>query len=183
MALCNQSLPQADSLFKAAITLIQEVPPYTGNLSSVSTSSFVPCFFTSSSCSETIEVGGSRSNEEWLLNFLNYFASVLVTLPGHPEQGPFYLVKGLIKVVQDYPWDTGSTAKSQAFLTLLSYFSTQAQTSLPYHIPKGWLMPTCSFTNNNLLIIFCPHARHSGFKRRFIWRWWRIQRRIANNSQ
>jgi hypothetical protein len=75
VALANQSLPQADSLFKAAITLVQEIPPYT----------------------ETIEAGGSRSNETWLLNFISYFAAVLVAVPGHPEQGAFYLVKGLIK--------------------------------------------------------------------------------------
>jgi hypothetical protein len=77
VALANQSLPQADSLFKAAITLIQEIPLYT----------------------ETIEAGGSRSNETWLLNFISYFAAVLVAVPGHPEQGAFYLVKGLIKAL------------------------------------------------------------------------------------
>lgn len=47
---------------------------------------------------ESVEAGASRSNEEWLLNFIGYFASVLVAVPGHPEQGAFYLVKGLIKV-------------------------------------------------------------------------------------
>jgi len=113
VALCNQSLPQADTLLKAAITLVQEIPPFT----------------------ESAETG-HRSNEEWLLGFISYFASVLVAVPGHPEQGPFYLVKGLIKVIQDYPWEADSIAKSLAYISLLAYFSTQVQTKLPYHFPK-----------------------------------------------
>jgi hypothetical protein len=112
VALANQSLPQADSLFKAAITLLQEVPPQ----------SEIDC--------------SVRSNEDWLLSYIAYFASVLVIAPGHPEQGPFYLVKGLLKVVQDYPWEPTSNARALAFLSILSLFAAQYQPSLPYHIPK-----------------------------------------------
>ncbi len=44
------------------------------------------------------------SSEEYLVTFLNSFMALLVVVPGHPEQGPFYLVKGLLKVVSDFPW-------------------------------------------------------------------------------
>lgn len=39
-----------------------------------------------------------------LVNFINSFAGLLVVIPGHPEHGPFYLVKGLIQVISAYPW-------------------------------------------------------------------------------
>jgi len=109
-ALMNNALPQAESLFKAAIKLIQEVP-------------------------NKLEMEGqSKSTEENLIQFINNFCSALVSCPGHPEFGPFYLIKGFIKVVSEYPWETGSTAKARIFLTLLSMFSSLSQKSLPYHI-------------------------------------------------
>lgn len=110
VALLNLSLPQADSLLKAAITLIPEVPP-------------------------SIEDGIRMiSTEPQLVEFLKSFISALVVVPGHPEQGPFYLVKGLIKVIRDYPWAKGSTAKGILYCHLLSLFSSYFQTKLPHHL-------------------------------------------------
>eukprot|EP01090_Pellita_catalonica_P021810 TRINITY_DN8265_c0_g1_i1.p1 TRINITY_DN8265_c0_g1~~TRINITY_DN8265_c0_g1_i1.p1 ORF type:complete len:820 (-),score=152.51 TRINITY_DN8265_c0_g1_i1:35-2494(-) len=112
VALINQSLPQADSLFKAAITLLQDVPPY-----------------------HEVETQNT-STEPALVNFVKTLCSSLVVVPGHPEFGAFYLIKGLLKVIGEYKWEEGSSGKAEIFLTLLSVFSAQFQSALPYHINK-----------------------------------------------
>jgi len=111
-ALINHALPMADSFLKSAITLVQEVPA-------------------------VLESDGQvKSSEDQLVSFLNQFVSVLVVVPGHPEHGAFYLTKGLLKVVKEYPWEKGSTGKSRVLLSILSLYCTYYQNSLPYHIDK-----------------------------------------------
>jgi len=113
VALLNQSLPQADSLFKAAIALLQEMPTQ-------------------------IEESDGRlsSTEDIVLNFMSTFASVLVTVPGHPEHGPFYLVKGLLQVAIAHNWQPTSPAKALLLTRLLALFSALHQSALPYHAAK-----------------------------------------------
>jgi hypothetical protein len=45
-----------------------------------------------------------RTSEDQLVAFCRYLASALVSAPGHPEHGPFYFIKGLLKVLNEYPW-------------------------------------------------------------------------------
>ncbi|KAN0053116.1 hypothetical protein ACTA71_012598 [Dictyostelium dimigraforme] len=111
VALQNQALSQADALLKAAITFIQEIPPI-------------------------LEFKQVKSTEDWTISYISDFISLLVVTPGHPESGPFYLVKALYKVVKEYQWESSSTAKSKIFIQLLLLCSSWAQTSLPYHIEK-----------------------------------------------
>ncbi|KAN0025999.1 hypothetical protein ACTFIV_006979 [Dictyostelium citrinum] len=111
VALQNQALSQADALLKAAITFIQEIPPI-------------------------LEFKQVKSTEDWTISYISDFISLLVVTPGHPESGPFYLVKALYKVVKEYQWESNSTAKSKLFIQLLLLCSSWAQTSLPYHIEK-----------------------------------------------
>ncbi|KAK5575392.1 hypothetical protein RB653_010652 [Dictyostelium firmibasis] len=111
VALQNQALSQADALLKAAITFVQEIPPI-------------------------LEFKQVKSTEDWTISYLSDFISLLVVTPGHPESGPFYLVKALYKVVKEYQWEPSSTAKSKIFIQLLLLCSSWAQTSLPYHIEK-----------------------------------------------
>jgi len=112
VALQNQALPQADSLFRSAITLIQDVPT-------------------------VLEVDSQiKTSEDSLVSFLHYFASLLVVIPGHPEYGPFYLIKGLLKVIQEYPWEKGSNGKLRIFFGILPAFVALAQPNLPFHITQ-----------------------------------------------
>ncbi|EAL70691.1 hypothetical protein DDB_G0273559 [Dictyostelium discoideum AX4] len=111
VALQNQALSQADALLKAAITFIQEIPPI-------------------------LEFKQVKSTEDWTISYVSDFISLLVVTPGHPESGPFYLVKALYKVIKEYQWESSSTAKSKLFIQLLLLCSSWAQTSLPYHIEK-----------------------------------------------
>jgi len=61
----------------------------------------------------------------------------LIVLPGHPEHGPFYIVKGLLKVLNDYPFEVGHGGRSMCLLSILPALASLYQTELPYHINKG----------------------------------------------
>lgn len=115
VALVNGMIVQSEAFLKAGISLVPEVPP-------------------------TIEVYKMVvQTEEELVGFLRNFASFLLLFPGHPEHGPFYLVKGLLNAVQGYePWkdEKGSVGKVRVFLGVLSLFATYAQRSFPYRIAK-----------------------------------------------
>lgn len=100
-------------MFKAAITLIQEVPQFIES-----------------------ENKKQKATESDLVNFIKYFISALVAMPGHPEIGAFYLVNGLRKVLSEYLWDLTSSARAEINLAILSYLAAQAQRKLPYHYPK-----------------------------------------------
>jgi len=113
VAILNQSLAQADSLFQAAIQLILDIP-------------------------RTIEErdGKSYPTSTDLVHFLKYFVGVLLPVPGHPDNGPFYLLKGFVKVVNKYEWEPKSTAKITIFTSILVMLSSQYQKKLPYEWDK-----------------------------------------------
>lgn len=69
------------------------------------------------------------------MTVLANFCSLLILVPGHPEHGPFYLTKGLMKVVKEYPWPEVTVGRAQVYLNLLALFAAQKGT-LPYHIAK-----------------------------------------------
>jgi hypothetical protein len=114
VSLMNQSLPQAESLFKAAITLIQEVPLQI----------------------ESKKDNKMRSSEPELVEFIHTFVAALVAVPGHPEFGPFYLIRGLQKVVQEYPFTEGTAARAEIYMSMLALLSTVVQPNAPYQYDK-----------------------------------------------
>ncbi|XP_076309475.1 VPS35 endosomal protein-sorting factor-like isoform X2 [Tachypleus tridentatus] len=112
VALLNQCLSQADAFFKAAISLLPEVP-------------------------KTVEVDGKhRSTESFLISYISNFLSALLVIPDHPEQEPLYLIRGLLNVVQDYTWDSNSDARVIVYLNVLNLLSSMTQESYIYHIEK-----------------------------------------------
>jgi len=110
----NHCIPQAEATFKAAVTLISELSSLPDLDSSFSS-----------------KVPGSM--DEFLLTYLKKFASVLIIIPGHPEAGPFYLVKGLINAIQNYQW-TDADAKTMSFIGLLDMLAAVRQSELPLKI-------------------------------------------------
>src|SRR5437870_646106 len=75
VALLNGMTVQSEGFLKSAISLIPDVP-------------------------HIIEVNTSRkSTEEDLVAFLRNFASFLLLFPGHPKNGPFYLIQGLLNAI------------------------------------------------------------------------------------
>ncbi|PKK24513.1 hypothetical protein A306_00008881 [Columba livia] len=112
VALANQCLSQADAFFKAAVSLVSEVP-------------------------RTINVDGKmRSSDAFLLEFLCNFFSTLLVVPDHPEQGVLFLVRGLLNVIQDYTWEDNSDDKVRIYTNVLHLLSAMTQEAYIYHVDK-----------------------------------------------
>uniref|UniRef100_A0A4X1VL09 VPS35 endosomal protein-sorting factor-like n=1 Tax=Sus scrofa TaxID=9823 RepID=A0A4X1VL09_PIG len=112
VALANQCLSQADAFFKAAISLIPEVP-------------------------KTINIDGKmRPSESFLLEFLCNFFSTLLIVPDHPEHGVLFLVRELLNVIQDYTWEDNSDDKIRIYTCVLHLLSAMSQETYLYHIDK-----------------------------------------------
>lgn len=112
VALANQCLSQADAFFKAAVSLVPEVP-------------------------KTISVDGKmRPSDAFLLEFLCNFFSTLLVVPDHPEQGVLFLVRGLLNVIQDYTWEDNSDDKIRIYTNVLHLLSAMAQETFIYHVDK-----------------------------------------------
>lgn len=112
VALANQCLSQADAFFKAAVSLVPEVP-------------------------KTINIDGKmRSSDSFLLEFLSNFFSTLLIVPDHPEQGVLFLVRGLLNVIEDYTWEDNSDDKIRIYTNVLHLLSAMSQESYPYHVDK-----------------------------------------------
>ena len=112
-ALINQCVPQSEALFEAMIGLIEEVPEY-------------------------LEVNSQViSASEQLLNFVSSLASELIVVPGHPTEGPLFLVKALLQVLEDRNWERETITRSQINLKIISLLCAIVQDELPFHINKS----------------------------------------------
>ncbi|XP_005861561.1 PREDICTED: UPF0505 protein C16orf62 homolog [Myotis brandtii] len=112
VALANQCLSQADAFFKAAISLIPEVP-------------------------KTINIDGKmRPSEPFLLEFLCNFFSTLLIVPDHPEHGVLFLVRELLNVIQDYTWEDTSDDRIRIYTYVLHLLSAMSQETYLYHVDK-----------------------------------------------
>ncbi|KAJ3608039.1 hypothetical protein NHX12_025089 [Muraenolepis orangiensis] len=112
VALANQCLSQADAFFKAAVSLLPEVP-------------------------RSISVEGkSRPSESFLLDFISNFFATLLVVPDHPEHGVLYLVRGVLNMVQDYTWEDNGDAKVKVYIAALPLLAAMSQETYLYSIPK-----------------------------------------------
>jgi len=112
LSLVSGFLPQTDTFFKAAISVIPDITDV---------------------IIDPITKGRTQT-EPILLPYLKSFLSSMVVVPGHPEHGPFYLVQGLLKACDKYPWKELKRNKIELYLTLLPTLNAYTQRSLPYHI-------------------------------------------------
>nr|KAF6356393.1 VPS35 endosomal protein sorting factor like [Myotis myotis] len=117
-SLCFFSFPDglscvaADAFFKAAISLIPEVP-------------------------KTINIDGKmRPSEPFLLEFLCNFFSTLLIVPDHPEHGVLFLVRELLNVIQDYTWEDTSDDRIRIYTYVLHLLSAMSQETYLYHVDK-----------------------------------------------
>nr|XP_058960991.1 VPS35 endosomal protein-sorting factor-like [Pocillopora verrucosa] len=112
VAMANQALSQADAFFRAAISLVAEVP-------------------------RTIEIDHKvKSSEPYLLAYMNSFFSTLLVVPDSPDQGALHLVRGLLNVVQEYTWEINSGAKMSIYLNAVCLLSAMSQEYFIYHVDK-----------------------------------------------
>ena len=73
------------------------------------------------------------AREEAVAGILSGACSFLVMVPGHPDHGPFYLVSGLLNVIQACPWRLPTSLPS-LYLRMLCLFNTYGQQELPYRV-------------------------------------------------
>lgn len=109
VSLMNNLLGQADVLFKIAIETIAEVP----TLIMLENQTAIP-------------------TEVELVTFVNYLASCFISIPSHPDLGPFYLFRGLLNILQNYSWAKGSDGKIRIYVNMLNSLCALYQESLPY---------------------------------------------------
>jgi hypothetical protein len=114
-ALLNGLVQQADGLVRSAITDAQESTGATA-------------------------VGGwtdltPHNAEKVAIAFVRRCSSLLVVLPGHPEKGPLYIARGLVRVMETFPWSPQSDAPVHAYVALVHLSAALAQRVLPYHVP------------------------------------------------
>jgi len=114
-SLCNQLLPQMDGFVKAVVTLVPEV------------------LGTADAELEGPLKAEAEKREEVLVSLLSNLCSFLVVVPGHPEHGPFYLVTGLLNVLQTATWRRSASLPTLS-LRILALLSTYAQREFPYHV-------------------------------------------------
>ena len=121
-ALENGCIGQADLLFRAAIQEIPELPQAMAAHIALSSPAGVD--------------STAAAQEQRLFDLLRGFLAAIVTMPGHPEHGPFYLARGVLNAVQKFPWARGvaSPLRCRATLLLLPLLHAFAQDPLPEHI-------------------------------------------------
>ena len=112
VAITNQCFPQTDTLLKAAISIIPDLPPV-----------------------EEIE-GRRVHSEEKVASNIRFLLSVLVLTPGHPEHGPFYIVKGLFNALPKFQWQSNSPCQAGLYCEIVALMCTYAQKRFPYKIPN-----------------------------------------------
>ncbi|XP_033326331.2 VPS35 endosomal protein-sorting factor-like [Megalopta genalis] len=111
VALLNQCLGQADACFKAALSLVPEMP-------------------------KAIDIDGRQKNSQpYLLSYLSNFLSTLLVVPDSPEYGVLYLMRGLLNAVQR-SFEENVSTKAYLYLRVLDLLSVVTQENYPYHIDK-----------------------------------------------
>ncbi len=75
-----------------------------------------------------------RSSEPLLLDVVCNVMSALVVAPGHPQEGPFFLVKRLLNVLGEYQWPSGNTTKTALYIKMARLLCAYSQKRLPYHV-------------------------------------------------
>jgi hypothetical protein len=117
-ALCNDCVPQAESLYEAAITEIAEAGASAAGFG-----------------------GGGRSSEssseQAVEEAIGRLAGSLVMAPGHPEKGPFYLLRRLSDETRRFPWDPLRGGKARSLITVLEALVATGQTTLLYRPGPG----------------------------------------------
>uniref|UniRef100_A0A7S4USV2 Uncharacterized protein n=1 Tax=Paramoeba aestuarina TaxID=180227 RepID=A0A7S4USV2_9EUKA len=114
LAVLNQSLHQAEAMISAAIRLSQDIP-------------------------KQEEINATQINTEVpLLAFAKSLVGVLVVMPGHPDKGPYYLLRELLSAMEDHQWESGSLAMFELRLCAIHLLCAVSQDNIApkYTIPN-----------------------------------------------
>ncbi|XP_057871562.1 uncharacterized protein LOC131077967 isoform X1 [Cryptomeria japonica] len=108
VALQNALLSHTEGLLKTAISCLQEI--------------------------QNIDDLKDRELGEGIVAFIQKLSAFLIVLPGHPTQGAFYLLKGLLTLLDSQPWLIPGLTNIRAFSAIVSLTAALAQKELPYHV-------------------------------------------------
>lgn len=111
VALQNQCIPQADTMFKEVIKLLPTVPP------------------------TLTENRKKKSSESRMKDIICTLLSCLVVAPGHPDpaKGPFYLVKQLLQAIRHSQWQR-EACRAEMYLHVVAVLAAYDQQNLPYRV-------------------------------------------------
>eukprot|EP00731_Ephydatia_muelleri_P028472 Em0020g116a len=112
VAIANGAMSQGDAFFKAAITLLKDVP-------------------------QTMEIERkSQSTEPFIASYLNNFLSTLLVVPDNPDLEALYLLRGLLNAVQEYQWVANSEYKINVYMNAICLLSAACQDRYVYRVEK-----------------------------------------------
>ncbi|XP_074647304.1 VPS35 endosomal protein-sorting factor-like [Tubulanus polymorphus] len=112
VAMLNQCLSQADAFFKAAISVIANIP-------------------------KSMEIDGKfKSTEPLMVEFVNNFLSTLLVVQDSPDQVVLCLLRGLLNALDAYSWESNSDSKIILYMNVLNLLSSMSQETYLYHVNK-----------------------------------------------
>ncbi|CAK9870815.1 unnamed protein product [Sphagnum jensenii] len=107
-ALMNAMLSHTEGLLKAALTCLQDVPS-----------------------SRDLK---AKEFEEGISSFLHELSSFLVVVPGHPELGAFYILRGLLNLIESQSRLISGRRKVRLLCGILCLLCAIGQEQLPFHV-------------------------------------------------
>jgi hypothetical protein len=111
VALVNGLVTQAESFMKQCIQTVKEIP------AGLETAAVAP------------------DMERNIASFVERLCHTLICMPGHPENGPQYLVQALCSVISKFPWNKlSTTCKNQTQMRMMKLLCSYCQDKLPYRI-------------------------------------------------
>ncbi|KAH9322310.1 hypothetical protein KI387_016949, partial [Taxus chinensis] len=108
VALQNALLSHTEGLLKTAITCLQEI--------------------------QSIDELRDGDLEEGIVAFIQKLSAFLIVVPGHPTLGAFFILKGLLTLLDSQLWLMPGLRSMQAFSAIISLTAALSQKELPYHI-------------------------------------------------
>ncbi|KAF7112244.1 hypothetical protein RHSIM_RhsimUnG0248800 [Rhododendron simsii] len=72
------------------------------------------------------------SDVDWILSFMRKLCSLLVLVPGNPQQGVTYILRSMLALINSQSW-VSSRTRTRVLCAVLSLVATLSQFELPYH--------------------------------------------------
>ena len=124
IALANNCVGQADGLFRAAV---QEIPIVASALDGEPVNS----------AKSLLDLYDKKTLEPEFLRSIDFMCSRLLTMPGHPQHGPIYLLRSVLNASRRVPWKPERGGLCHVLLNLLNLVFCFCQNRIPpSHRPR-----------------------------------------------
>jgi hypothetical protein len=135
ISVVNTCLPQTDTFLKAAITILPEMPShYEVDGKRVHFEERL-CSHLSTLLATLVIIPGTPGARAGLhVSELSDVNNLVISLVGHPDHGPFYIIQGLVNAMPRFPWQAGTGVQTRVYTNMLALLCTLAQKKFPYHV-------------------------------------------------